>query len=392
MSKTIISILLIMSFGCTPDTTSNDFLVKAFKNLEQVKSVSYFSIKSASAPGDTLKFTEVRRYRKILINPVDSLVGSISMEFSVDDTSKVKAFYDGKVQGTINWDKQYVLIDSFKNNRAPFRLVHYPLYAKVKEIIKYTLTTEDSIRTEFKNYGDSILFSLKIINKHVYFHIKPIEISNEYIPKNEISQFDIWFNTSDNMPYRMRSKWSHTTHFESCENANFNANEIFDFKNIYPGYFEVNQFKRDQRIEKNNLIGKKAPDWILRNTDQKIVKLNDLDSKVLLIQFTGVGCGPCHQSIPFLKRLVASHKSLDFDFISIETWSNNIEGLKRYEQKNELPWKFLRSDDEVAKAYEIKSVPAFFILDENKIIRNVINGYDKKITDSEIIQAIDLIN
>ena len=395
MKKEILGILLITIIGCKPNNRENAYLRKVSENLDHIKSASYFAVRVASAPGDTAKFTEPRElYYKIFINPSDTLVGSSSATFSAEDTTKMTDFYNGTVRGKVNWEEQYVKIDSFKHHPYPFRLVHYPFYTKVNEIIKYTLTTTDSIQTDFRDYGDSIHFSLRIINKHVYFRIKPIEIKNEYIPEDEISQFDIWFSKKDYMPYRMRSKWYHTTFFESCHSARFNLNKDTTFiaSTYFPSYFEVRNVdpyapKKDEK--KKSLIGKIAPDWILKDIDSQNVKLSDLNSKVLLIQFTGVGCGPCHHSIPFLKKLVEKYKTKDFEFLSIETWSNNMEGLKRYQQRNEFNFRFLKSTDEVTKSYGVSSVPVFFVIDENRIIRKVIKGYSEGITDKEIKESIE---
>lgn len=395
MKKEISGILLITIIGCKPNISENAYLRTVSENLDQIKSASYFSVGVASAPGDTAKFTEPRElYYKIFINPSDTLVGSSSATFSAEDTTKMTDFYDGNVRGKVNWDEQFVKIDSFKNHPYPFRLVHYPFYTKINEIIKYTLTTTDSIQTDFKDYGDSIHFSLRIINKHVYFHIKPIVIKNEYIPEDEISQFDIWFSKKDDMPYRMRSKWHHTTFFESCQNARFNLNKDTTLiaSTYFPSYFEVRNvdpYAPKQAEQKEDLIDKIAPDWILKDIDYQNVKLSDLNSKVLLIQFTGVGCGPCHHSIPFLKKLVEGYKTKDFEFLSLETWSNNMEGLKRYQQRNEFNFRFLKSTDEVTKSYGVSSVPVFFVIDENRIIRKVIKGYSKEITDKEIKESIE---
>lgn len=395
MKKTFLWIVIITLFGCNSNIDKNDYLRKVTKNLDKIKSASYFVTESASAPGDTAKFSEPRvRFYKIFINPSDTLVGSSSAIFSAKDTTKMTDFYNGTVRGTVNWDEQFVKIDSFKNHPYPFRLVYYPFYTKINEIIKYTLTTTDSIRTDFRDYGDSVFFSLKIINKHVYFHIRPIVIKNEYIPEDEISQFDIWFNKKDYLPYRMRSKWHHTTFFESSHNAkfNFNADTSLIESYYFPSHFEVryvDPYAPKQEVQKESLAGKIAPDWQLKDIDYKNVKLSDLKSKVILIQFTGVGCGPCHHSIPFLKQLVEEYETKDFEFISIETWSNNIEGLKRYQQNNGLNFKFLKATDEVTKAYNVSSVPVFFIIDENRIVRKIINGYSKEITDKEIIESID---
>ena len=56
---------------------------------------------------------------------------------------------------------------------------------------------------------------------------------------------------------------------------------------------------------------------------------------------------------------------------------------------NEFNFKFLKSTDRVTRDYEVNSVPVFFILDENRIIKKVIRGYSKDETDIEITNAIN---
>lgn len=384
--------LLLLLNACNTNLKEKDYLQEVSDNLSEIKSATYYLTGISSAMGDTAKFTEPRtKFYKIFVNPTDTLVGSSSAHYAIDDTTKMTDFYDGKVRGKVYWDKQFVKVDSFQNHPYPFRLVYYPFYTKINETIKYTLTTKDSIRTGFKDYGDSIHFSLKIYDKHVYFHIKPIVIKNDYIPDDEISQFDIWIRKSDNLPYRMRSKWYHLTFYEYCHQAKINTEQEIDFvpADYFPSYFEIVQFEREQQRPESNLVGKIASEWSLQDVDYNEVHLKDLKSKVLLLQFTGVGCGPCHQSIPFLKQLVKDYKNKDFEFVSIETWSNNIEGLKRYQQINEFNFKFLNSTDRVTRDYEVNSVPVFFILDENRIIKKVIRGYSKDETDIEIKNAIN---
>jgi peroxiredoxin len=394
MNRHLILIILVLFTGCTAELNENDFLTKASENLDAIKSASYLEIQTASAPGDTTTFSEPRaHYYRIFINPSDTLVGSCSAQFPHKDSSRMKEFYDGMVRGTVFWDKEYVRVDSFQDHPYPFRLVYYPFYFKINEIIKYSLTTKDSTQTDFIDYGDSVCFSLKIIDKHTYFHIKPITITNDYIPEKTTSQFDIWFNKSDHMPYRMRSKWHHSTFFQSCSHAKFNTTEdiTFDASEYFPKNFEIRQFKRSERKTQNNMLGLEAPGWALKDIYDKEINLHDLSSKVILLQFTGIGCGPCHNSIPFLNQLADEYKDKDFELLSIETWSDNIKRIKRYVENNGINFKFLKSTDEVSKSYQVSAVPIFFILDKDRNIRKVINGYSKEKTDKEIRDAIDEI-
>lgn len=382
---------VLLAGGCRKQYSEKEFLAEVSANLGKIRSATYFSTATASAPGDTLKFSEPRtQYVKIFINRDDTLVGSGSLLFKGEDTTAMTDYYDGLSRGTVNREEHYVKIDSFRNDPYPFRLVYYPFYTKINEIIKYSLTTTDSISTEFGDYGDSLYFGLKIYNQHVYFHIRPVVIKNEYIPEDEISQFDIWFRKADGMPYRMRSRWHHTTFFEECHGARFTTTRdtFFTATDYFPEGFEIVQLRRDVQPSTSTMTGMTAPDWTLRDTDENQVGLKDLKSKVVIIQFTGIGCGPCHMSLPFLKQLTREYGEKDLSLVSIETWSNNIEGIRRYMTANDLTHLFLLSEEEVTKAYGIKSVPQFFILDEKRVIRKVISGYSKETTDSEIRAAI----
>jgi len=388
----IIFTILALTITCSDKTNEKDYLTELTNKLSNIKSASYYLSTVNSAPGDTTEFSEPHReFIKIYVNPGDTLVGAKSAIYSFDDTTRMLRYYDGLARGHINWDKQYVKIDSFQNQRAPFRLVHYPFYMKVQEIINYSLTTEDSIRTVFKDYGDSIHFSLRVYNQHVYFHIKPIVVDNEYIPEDDISKFDIWINKSDNLPYRMRSSWHHISTFESYSkaNLNFTQEKVFIPSDHWPDIFEIQKFEGERREVKLDMEGKIAPDWNLKDINNNPISLTDLKSKVIMIQFTGIGCGPCHQSLPFLKQLVNDYNHKDFEFVSIETWSKNADGIKRYKERNEINYKFLKSNKQVNETYNVTSVPVFYILDENRVIRDVIHGYSKSITDETIIKNIN---
>jgi len=391
--QTLLLLLLsVLFFSCKHNYSERAYLQEVLANLNKINSVTYFSTNISSAPGDTAMFSEPRTsYIKIFVNPSDTLVGANSVIYAKDDTIRMTDIYDGKVRGEANWDKQYIKIDSFKNDPYPFRLVYYSFYIKIREIIKYSLNTKDSIRTEFQDFGDSVRFSLKIINKHVYFHIRPIVINNEDIPDGEISQFDIWIRKSDNLPYKMRSKWHHLTYFEICYDAKFNTTHKVDFisTDYFPEKFKIVQFKRKEKTTNSNLEGKIAPAWTVKDLSNNPVRLKDFNSKVLMLQFTGVGCGPCHHSLPFLKQLVENYKENDFEFIAIETWSDNIDGLKRYRDKNKMNFVFLNGDESIMADYDISSVPVFFILDESRVIRKVIYGYSEESTDRDILSIIN---
>jgi thiol-disulfide isomerase/thioredoxin len=107
-----------------------------------------------------------------------------------------------------------------------------------------------------------------------------------------------------------------------------------------------------------------------------------------MIEFMGIGCAPCHSAIPFLKQLATEYSIKDFELVSIETWSQNSDALKRYKDNNKLNYTTLVSTNDLKKIYNAESVPVFYILDKERVIRKTIKGYGKETTAKEIRDAI----
>jgi len=180
--------------------------------------------------------------------------------------------------------------------------------------------------------------------------------------------------------------------WESIEDVVFNHNKIEEFKvaNYIPDGFTL-LTRKNQSETIMDLTNKKAPELNLIDSDNNPNSLRSFNSKVILIQFTGIGCGFCHLSVPFLKNLPNDYTPDDLALIAVETWSNDPEVVKRYVSNNKINYPYLLSTDEHKKLYQISGVPVFFILDENRIIRKIIRGYSKDSTDKEIRDAINAL-
>ncbi len=390
----LISILVlfmsaVMISGCKKEINKNDFLKKVLSNLEQIKSARYSSTSGGIPPGRKVDTIRSSQYTEEFFNPSDTFIGSSFSKIYHYNESKYGFVYDGNAQIFMDWDPNTIRIDSFQNNQLPFRPMSTPFFNYTKSIIKYALETKDSTSTEIEDFGDSIKFSIYIPNKVVEFFGKGYVMDNPYLAiEDAFSSYEIWIHKSDYLPFRYKRTVPHETSWLINNKTEFNIGDIEDF--VASEYFPPNYSIAGQQIKvKKDMVGKTAPEWTLKDVNNNSVSLRDLKSKILLIKFTGIGCGPCHASLPFTKQLVQDYSINDFEIISIETWSSDIDYIKSYVDKNRLNYKYLISTEEIKKSYQVNEVPAFFILDENRIIRKVILGYGEGTTDKEIRDAIE---
>ena len=118
-------------------------------------------------------------------------------------------------------------------------------------------------------------------------------------------------------------------------------------------------------------IGKKAPNFSAPSPEGKPISLNESLGKVTIIDFWASWCGPCRQENP---NVVAMYNELHEKGLNIIGVSLDRDGDKWKEAiaKDGLTWPQISNlkfwQEPIAEQYNVKSIPATFILDENGII------------------------
>lgn len=392
----VISFLLVMNVCGKNDVDMRTYLKKVLSNLDKVESASYHEQSQSWQPGDTTAITNSFRFIKEYTNPSDSTIGASSVALNAKDTTRFEFGYDGKVKMISFHEHKGIMIDDFTTRKLPFRLVGPPFFCYSRNIIGYALSTGDSITTEWKDLGEAYYFKLVIHeDRQVEFFGKAY-----YIPKppfdlgDPTSIYELWINKSDDLPYKVRREMSHQISANICSDVVLNQLSMADF-NLYdylPQDYEIRKYGekgKTTQLSARELIGKKAPDWMLKDMYENPVSLSNLKSKVLLVNLTGIGCGACHASIPFLNGLKEKFNADEFEVVSIETWGRKPHSLRTYADKNQINYRFLCGDEGIVKSYRTYgAAPFFFILDQDRVVRKVIQGYGMEKTDKEITDAI----
>ncbi len=389
-----LAVLMLLLASCGRDYTSKEYLETVLGNLRQIKTASYYMFGEAWCPGDTAASFVFWRFYKEYRNPSDTTIGSSFVILDSLTGSKASFCYDGQMRATFNHDVKGIMIDSFKVKPLPFRPISAPFYNYVTSIINYALTTGDSIAVEMKEQDKDLFVRLTIHEEEqVEFFGKAFRMTpSPYDYGDNTSVYELWIHKETDLPYKIRREMSHDISVWTSFDPEFNKPDIKDFRaaDFFPPDYGIRQYGYKTTDEKKSeLLNSEAPEWTLRSADNQTLSLADLTSRVVLLQFTSVTCGPCKASIPFLKEINREYGPDDFALVAIECSSKNINALRYYMDHNKFDYTFLQADKEVLKNYSIESFPVFFILDQTRIIREIIRGYAEGATDERIRAAVN---
>jgi len=139
-------------------------------------------------------------------------------------------------------------------------------------------------------------------------------------------------------------------------------------------------------------IGKVAPDFSAPTPDGQMLALNDIKGKATIIDFWASWCRPCRIENPNVVKVYEKYHDKGLEIISVSLDKNGQKNrwLKAIEDDN-LQWHHVSNlkywNEPVAKMYNVRSIPATFILDaDGKIVAKKLRG---KALEDKIAELLD---
>jgi peroxiredoxin len=136
-------------------------------------------------------------------------------------------------------------------------------------------------------------------------------------------------------------------------------------------------------------VGKVAPDFSAPSPEGKTISLKESMSKVTIIDFWASWCGPCRVENPNVVALYNEFHEKGLNIIGVSL-DKDAAKWKEAITKDGLIWNHVSNlkfwQDPIAEQYNVKSIPATFILDEKgNIVARDLRGDDLKAKVKELL-------
>lgn len=125
-------------------------------------------------------------------------------------------------------------------------------------------------------------------------------------------------------------------------------------------------------------VGAIAPDFSAPTPEGEALSLKDVKGKVTLIDFWAAWCKPCRAENPNIVALYDKYHEKGLNIIGVSL-DRTAEEWKKAIEDDQLTWQQVSHikywQDPIAKAYNVRAIPANFILDtEGKIVAKDLRG------------------
>ncbi len=122
-----------------------------------------------------------------------------------------------------------------------------------------------------------------------------------------------------------------------------------------------------------------APDFSLRDANNREVKLSDFQGKVVLLNFWATWCGPCKIEMPWFVEFQRKYKDRGFSVIAVAMDEEGWKVVRPFADRLKLNFPIVIGTDEVADNYGgIAALPTTYIIDKQGKVALMHQGLTSK--------------
>jgi len=125
----------------------------------------------------------------------------------------------------------------------------------------------------------------------------------------------------------------------------------------------------------SGLTGQPAPDFALKSSTGKNLRLSEYRGDVVMINFWATWCGPCRQEMPLLDELYSRYQRVGFSLLGVNIDDDSGKAMNMVSELGVSFPVLFDARKEVSRLYAVDAMPVTVILDREGTVRHVHQGY-----------------
>jgi thiol-disulfide isomerase/thioredoxin len=114
-----------------------------------------------------------------------------------------------------------------------------------------------------------------------------------------------------------------------------------------------------------------APPFTVVTSEGEEINLDDMQGKVVLLDFWATWCGPCKETTPEIAHIAKEYAGEPLVVISISSDRDDV-AWKAYIEKNHMTWPQYRdANGALSRAYAVSAIPRFFTIDTDGALQSI---------------------
>ena len=119
-----------------------------------------------------------------------------------------------------------------------------------------------------------------------------------------------------------------------------------------------------------------APDFELKTMGGKITELSELGGQPVLVNLWATWCPPCRAEMKTIETVYKDYKDQGLIVLAVNmTYQDDPSQINPFVEEQGLTFPILLDETgEMAKAYQLKSLPSSYFIDRDGVIQDVVIG------------------